>query len=310
MTMADTGSEDATPLLIRRAGEMLAGQLGRPLEAGLHLVSTPIGNLADVTLRGLAVLARADFVYAEDTRHSRRLLDRYGIDRTLSSYHDHNAERERPHILGLLAAGRSVALISDAGTPLVSDPGYKLVRDVLDAGHRVTSLPGPSAVLAALTCAGLPTDCFVFAGFLPAKQSARRERITAIAGLPGTIVLFEAPGRVAETFAELAGMLGNRRAALARELTKLHEELRHGSLAELAASAIADPPRGECVLLIGPPAAPALIDDAAIRTALRLALQGSSLRDAARDVAERLGVPKKRAYDLAVAIKSEGGSAS
>lgn len=303
---ADEQETGSGALVARRAAEAVAGEMVRPLAPGLHIVATPIGNLADITLRALAILARADLVYAEDTRLSRRLLDRYGIARELRAYHDHNAERERPRLIEALAAGRSIALISDAGTPLVSDPGYKLVRGALAAGHRVLAVPGPSAVLAALAAAGLPTDCFAFAGFLADKAAARRERITALAGLPGTVLLFEAPGRVAATLREIAAMLGDRPAAIARELTKIYEEVRRGTLLELAAGAETDPPRGECVLLIGPAPEPAALDDDAIREALRPALQRESLRDAVREVSGALGVARKRVYDLAVAMKEDG----
>src|SRR5262245_1999549 len=175
----------------RRAAEELGALLARPLPAGLYLVATPIGNLGDITLRALATLARADALYCEDTRHSGALLAHFSILRPSRPYHEHNAQRERPRILAELAAGKSVALISDAGTPLVSDPGYKLVREALAAGHRVASLPGPSATLAALTSTGLPTDTFLFAGFLPARQGARRARLAGFKAVPATLVLFE-----------------------------------------------------------------------------------------------------------------------
>ena len=219
-----------------RAQAEIARLLTEPLAPGLYLVATPIGNLADITLRALSVLARADVVYCEDTRHSLTLTAHFGITTHLSPYHEHNAVRERPKILAALAGGRRVALISDAGTPLISDPGYKLVRDAIDAGHRVESLPGPSAALTALTSSGLPTDAFFFAGFLPARSAARRTRAEELKAVPSTLVFFEAPSRVAESLADLAAVLGPRPAAIARELTKRFETITRGTLTELAAA--------------------------------------------------------------------------
>jgi 16S rRNA (cytidine1402-2'-O)-methyltransferase len=190
--------------------------------------------LGDVTLRALAVLAQADILYCEDTRHSRILLAHYGIARPTRPYHEHNAARERPHVLAQLAAGQSVALISDAGTPLICDPGFKLVRAAAEAGFPVTAIPGPSAPLAALVSAGLATDAFFFAGFLPSRCNARRTRLQELKSVPASLVFFEAPSRLADSLADLAAVLGEREGAVARELTKMHEELRRGSLAELA----------------------------------------------------------------------------
>jgi 16S rRNA (cytidine1402-2'-O)-methyltransferase len=290
-------------------GECVAHETSRlladRLEPGLYLVATPIGNLADVTLRALAVLARADIVYCEDTRHSRRLLARYGIERRVRAYHEHNAERERPQILSALAVDQSVAIISDAGTPLVSDPGFKLVRAALAAGHRVINVPGPSAVLAALTSAGLPTDSFLFAGFLPVKPSARRARLAALKGVPATLVLFEAPARLRDTLAELAEILGARSAAVARELTKLHEQVHRGTLAELAAWAAGAVVRGEIAVVVAPPIA-AEVSDEVIATELITRMTSMSVRDAAKTVAAALGVPRGRVYDIAVGLKRGG----
>ena len=223
-----------------------------PLAPGLYVVATPIGNLGDVTLRALAILAAADAILAEDTRVSRTLLARYGIETPLSPYHEHNAAEARPRALRRIAEGQALALISDAGTPLVSDPGYKLVGEALAAGLAVTAAPGASAALAALCVAGLPTDRFFFEGFLPPKSAARRERINALARVPGTLVFYEAPSRLAETLADLATELGSRPAAVARELTKLHEEVRRGTLDALAAHyCAAGAPRGEIVVVVG-----------------------------------------------------------
>ena len=224
----------------------------------------------------------------------------------LRPYHEHNAQRERPRILALLAEGKSVALISDAGTPLVSDPGYKLVRDALAAGHPVISLPGPSAALAALTSAGLATDTFLFAGFLPARQTARRARLAELRTVPATLVFFEAPPRLADCLGDIEAVLGERQAAVARELTKLHEEVRRGTPAELAQWAAGTPPRGEIVVLVGPPSAAAVTDEA-IAAKLTPMLTEISLSDAARATADELGVTKARAYAIGIALKRSGG---
>lgn len=284
------------PIAVRVADEMHQ-HLKAPLRPGLYLVATPIGNLGDITLRALSVLARAEVVLCEDTRHSRTLLSHFAIATTARAYHEHNAPQERPRVLRELAEGRCVALISDAGTPLISDPGWKLVRDALNAGHRVEALPGASAALTALTVAGLPTDAFFFAGFLPTKGSARRARIAELKSVPATLVFFEAPSRVAETLADLAGGLGNREAALARELTKLHEDVARAPLLSLAAELEDHAVKGEIVILVGPPQ-DAPVSDADIAARLETALQQMSLRDAAKAISEALGVPKSRVYDL------------
>src|SRR3954470_9270563 len=226
------------------------------LTPGLYLVATPIGNLRDITLRALEMLAAADLVACEDTRVTRKLFEHYGLSAPLIAYHDHNAETARPKILNKLAAGGAVALVSDAGTPLISDPGYKLVRAAAQAGHPVTAAPGPSAALMALTIAGLPTDRFFFEGFLPPKETARRARIAELARIPATLVLFESGPRLAATLADLAAGLGKREAAVARELTKLHEEVRRGDLSSLADDyAAGAETRGEMVIVIAPPLA-------------------------------------------------------
>ena len=290
------------PGLVRRLAEEAGALLARPLPAGLHLVATPIGNLGDITVRALATLARADVLYCEDTRHSATLLAHYAIGRAARPYHEHNAERERPRLLAELAAGRSVALVSDAGTPLISDPGYKLVRDALAAGHRVVSLPGPSAALTALTSAGLATDTFLFAGFLPARQGARRTRLAQLREVPATLVLFEAPSRLADSLGDIAAILGSREAAVARELTKVYEEVRRGSPAELASWAAEAKPKGEMVVLVGPPV-PQAVTDEAIAAKLTPMLPVMSLSDAAKAAADDLGVSKARAYDIGIALK-------
>lgn len=288
--------------LVERVLAELAKLDASPPKPGLHIVATPIGHLGDITLRALAVLADADVIYCEDTRHSRTLAQHFGLGAPLKPYHDHNGEVARPRVLADLAAGKCVALISDAGTPLISDPGYKLVRAAVEAGHHVESLPGASAALTALTVAGLPTDTFLFAGFLPAKSAARQARLAELKAVPATLIFFEAPQRLGETLADLAAVLGDRPAAVARELTKLHEEVRRGSLAELARGAAQAEARGELVLVIGPPSATEASDDD-IRAALGTALAEMSLRDAAKVVAETLGVTKSRVYDLGLKLK-------
>jgi 16S rRNA (cytidine1402-2'-O)-methyltransferase len=296
----------ATGRMTERAAGELHRQLSRPLAAGLYLVSTPIGNLADITLRALSVLARADAIYCEDTRHSRALMAHYAIRAPLHPYHEHNAEAQRPRVLAELGDGKRIALISDAGTPLVSDPGFKLVREALALGHGVFAIPGPSAVLAALSVAGLATDSFHFAGFLPPRSAARQVRIAGLKALPGTLVLFESPARLAESLADLAELLGDRPAAVARELTKLHEETVRGSLRELAADfGNRSNLKGEVVILVGPGSADA-VDDATIELRLTAALEHMPLREAARAIADALGVPKGRVYDIGLRVKDGG----
>jgi 16S rRNA (cytidine1402-2'-O)-methyltransferase len=273
------------------------------LQPGLHIVATPIGNLGDVTLRALAALAGADLIACEDTRVTRKLLDRYGIRTPLTPYHDHNAAEARPKLLRRLGEGAAIVLVSDAGTPLVSDPGFKLVRDVQDAGHSVTALPGASALLAALAVAGLPTDQFLFAGFLPAKAGARRARIAELARIPATLVLFESGSRIGAALADLVAGLGPQRdAALCRELTKLHEEVRRGDLKTLAEHYATDEPRGEIVLVVGPPEAgeqPTAEDTDAL---LRNALARTSLKAAVAEVAATTGLPRRQIYQRALAL--------
>lgn len=291
--------------VVLRAGADLARLVGAPLEVGLYLVATPIGNLADITLRALSVLARADRIYCEDTRHSRTLLAHFGLGGRLKPYHEHNAEEQRPRVLSELQAGLRVALISDAGTPLVSDPGYKLVREAVALGLPVIAIPGASAVMAAISVAGLPTDRFLFAGFLPPRGGARRSRIAELAPVPATLIFFEAATRLAESLSDLAEGLGGRPAAVARELTKLHEEVVRGALPDLAQQMQTTALKGEIVIVVGPPADAAASDDV-ITDTLTEALRSMSLRDAAKVVAERLSVPKARVYDLGLKLKGGG----
>ena len=289
--------------------EISADAAPAPLAPGLYVAATPIGNAGDVTLRLLDALRGAGRVVCEDTRKTARLLAIHGIKARLESYHEHNAARMRPRVLGWLAAGEAVVLVSDAGTPLVSDPGYKLVRAAIEAGHRVTALPGPSSVLAALVVAGLPTDRFLFAGFLPPREAARARAIAELAAVPATLVFLEAPQRLAAMLASLARELGVREAAVAREMTKKFEEVRRGPLSDLARHyAAAGPPRGEVVVVVGPPAAEAQTGEGDLDAALRAALETQSASRAAATVARELGLPRKRAYARAVAL-SAGGAA-
>jgi 16S rRNA (cytidine1402-2'-O)-methyltransferase len=290
----------------------IAGQVREAprLVPGLHVVATPIGNLRDITLRALETLAAADVVACEDTRVTRKLFDHYALATPMMSYHDHNAEIARPKILAMLAAGKSVALVSDAGTPLISDPGFKLVRAACADGHAVTAAPGASAVLMALSVAGLPTDRFFFEGFLPAKEVARRARIAELSRIPATLVLFESGPRIAAALGELAAGLGAREAAVCRELTKLHEEVRRGDLGALASVYAAGAEmRGEFVLVIAPPAPAAQPSAAEIDALLRAALARTTLKEAVAEVAAATGEPRRAVYSRALELaKGQNGA--
>jgi len=283
----------------------LAGQaIEAPrLAAGLYLVATPIGNLRDITLRALEMLAAADLVACEDTRVTRKLFDHYGLSAPLMPYHDHNAETARPKILARIAAGDAVALVSDAGTPLISDPGFKLVRDATAAGLAVTAAPGASAVLMALTVAGLPTDRFFFEGFLPSRSAARRTRIAELARIPATLVLYESGPRLGDALGDLAQGLGARAAAVCRELTKLHEEVRRGTLETLARDyAAGAETRGEIAIVIAPPDAPAPSGVEEVDALLRAALARVSLKDAVAEVAAATGEQRRAVYSRALEL--------
>ena len=288
--------------LAGRAEEALRDLLAAPLAPGLYLVATPIGNLADITLRALSVLARADVVYCEDTRHSAKLLNHYCIAAKMQPFHEHNEDREIERALGDVEAGKRIAVISDAGTPLVSDPGFRLVRAAAERGLPVISIPGPSAALTALTTSGLPTDAFFFAGFLPPKQAARRTRLAELSRVPASLVVYEAPHRVAETLADMADVLGDRPAVIARELTKLHESVVGGTLGALAEAGAKETLKGEIAIVVGPPKPQAISDDA-IDARLVEALEAMSLKDAAKSIALELNVPKARVYALGVKMK-------
>lgn len=278
-------------------------QEASPVAPALYLVATPIGNAEDITLRALAILREADIVACEDTRVTAKLLKLHGIERPLLAYHDHNAERVRPLLLEHLRRGQAVALVSDAGTPLISDPGFKLVRAAVAEGLAVTAVPGASAPLAALLLSGLPSDRFLFAGFLPPKAAARRQALAELAGVPATLIFFESAPRLAESLADMAAALGPRPAAVARELTKLFEETRRGSLAELAEHyARQGPPRGEIVIVVAPPEPAPAPEGEALDRQIEAALKAMSLKDASAAVAEATGLPRRAIYARALML--------
>lgn len=279
----------------------------RPLEPALYLVATPIGNLADITIRALETLAAADVLACEDTRVTRVLLDRYAIRRRAIAYHEHNAAEAGPRLVEAVLSGRSVALVSDAGTPLVSDPGYRLAGEVIAAGGKVVPIPGASALLAALTASGLPSDAFLFAGFLPVKAGQRKTRLEELRAVPATLVFYESPRRLADSLAAMAEVLGDRPAAVGRELTKAFEETRRGTLAELAAAyAGEDTPRGEIVVCVGPPLA-AEGPDAGDVDALLVSLAAEmGASKAAGEAAKMTGGRKADLYRRLMELKGDG----
>ena len=275
----------------------------RPLEPALYLVATPIGNLGDITLRALQTLAAADVLACEDTRVTRNLLSRYGIRQRPVSYHEHNAAEAGPGLIAAVAAGKSVALVSDAGTPLVSDPGYRLVGQAIDAGLRVVPIPGASAPLAALTASGLPSDAFLFAGFLPVRDSQRRQRLEALKLVPATLIFFESPRRLDEALAAMAQVLGDRPAVIGRELTKTFEEFRRGGLAELAAHyASVEAPKGEVVICVGPPTKEAAEADDIDRLLMSLGSEMPASK-AADEAARLTGQPNPGLYRRLLDLK-------
>ncbi len=274
------------------------------------MVATPIGNLADISLRALEVLATVDLIACEDTRTTRKLLTAHGIAAKLTAYHDHNAARVRPKLIERLECGEAVALVSDAGTPMISDPGYQLVAAAAAANLMVTAVPGASAALAALTVSGLPSDRFLFAGFLPNKSGARRRTLAELAPVPASLVIYESARRLPAALADMAEVLGARPAAVARELTKLYEEVRRGTLPELAEHyQTAGPPKGEVVVVIGPagPGDKTAPDAEVLDSQLRAALSRHSLRDAVAAVAEVTGLPRKLIYARALELAQETG---
>jgi 16S rRNA (cytidine1402-2'-O)-methyltransferase len=273
-----------------------------PLAPGLYLVATPIGNLRDITLRALDVLNGCDLVLAEDTRVTAKLLTAYQLSKPMQRYDEHAAARTGPKALAVLAEGGRVALVSDAGTPLVSDPGYRLAREAIAAGHPVIPIPGPSAALAALTLAGLPTDRFLFAGFPPPKSAARKTFLAEMANIRATLIFFEGGSRLSASLADMAQVFGDREAAVARELTKLHETCVRGRLSALAADPALDDPRGEIVILVAPGEAEAATE-ADAESALAEALTRLPPGEAASEVAKSLGINRRDLYRRALAMK-------
>ena len=296
----ETGSAERT-FSIR--GHVLTAPKPAP---GLYLVATPIGHLGDITLRALETLAGVDIIACEDTRITRRLTERYAISGLLKQYHEHNAALARPKILEKLAQGASIALVSDAGTPLISDPGFKLVREVCAAGHAVIAVPGASSVLTALSVAALPTDRFFFEGFLPSKQQARRTRLAELSRIDATLVIFESGNRIADTLGDLADIMGGRDAAICRELTKLHEEIKRAPVAELAKASDTLETRGEFVVVIGPPQADALtMTSQDLDELLRSQLSRDSVKDAVAHAVELSGRPRREVYARALELAKE-----
>ena len=295
----------------RKEGEPTSGSLASKsgahkarLPGGLYIVATPIGNLGDMTARAITTLRDVDLIACEDTRVTGVLKMHFGFSTPLTPYHDHNADDVRPVLLARLAAGEAVALVSDAGTPLISDPGFKLVRACAEAGIAVIPLPGPSAMLAAVVTAGLPTDRILFSGFLPSRGGARREAITELRSLPATLVFYESTKRLAETLTDLAAVLGDRAVVVCRELTKLHEEIRRGNLVALAEAYNNEPaPKGEAVIVVaGAEKTAAVVSEEDIDSALRDAMSRLSVRDAAALVSEQLGQPRQTIYSRALAL--------
>lgn len=297
----DPAARDVTHL---QGEPKTATESAQALDPGLYIIATPIGNLRDMTLRAIDTLKAVDEVLAEDTRVARKLLDAHDIRAKLSPYHDHNGAKRRPEILDKLADGGVIALISDAGTPLVSDPGWKLSREALDSGHTVIPLPGPSALLAGLVASGLPSDRFMFCGFLSAKSGARRSAASELSRVPATLVFYETGPRLAASLADLAETLGEKRdCAICRELTKRFEETRRGTLGELAIHyREKGPPKGEIVLLVGPPDKVTVSEDD-LDVALIDALKTQSVKHAAAEIAALFNLAKRDVYQRALALK-------
>jgi 16S rRNA (cytidine1402-2'-O)-methyltransferase len=278
--------------------------MDRLISPGLYIVATPIGNLGDMTIRGAETLRAVDYILAEDKRVTAKLLSHLGATAPMKAYHDHSDEALRERIVDDLAT-KAVALVSDAGTPLISDPGYKLVRAARAAGRNVQTLPGPCAAIAALTVSGLPTDRFLFVGFLPAKAKARADMIAEVATIRSSLIFYESGPRLPDSLAALSSGLGDREAAVVREISKLHEEAVTGNLAEVAAHYANSPPRGEIVIVVGPPVEGEEASDQELDAALQQALESLSPSRAAAEVAAQLNVPRKRAYSRALEL---GGS--
>jgi 16S rRNA (cytidine1402-2'-O)-methyltransferase len=274
------------------------------LPPGLYLVATPIGNLGDITLRALDTLAAADLIACEDTRVTRKLLSRYGINASVTAYHEHSGPAVHRRLLAMLAEERLVALVSDAGTPLISDPGARLVADALAAGHPVVPIPGPSSIIAALSVGGLPAEPFLYLGFLPAKESARRKRLAEVRTIPATLVIFESPSRISALLADAAAELGGERgAAVCRELTKLHETTYRSSLAELAERFSAGEVKGEIVVLVAPPAEAEKPVSADVDALLADAISAAGVKEGAALVAKATGLSARDLYQRALELK-------
>ena len=290
--------------VVQAVHAQMATLFQRPLAAGLHLVATPIGNLGDITLRAITTIAMAELVFCEDKRVSRALLERFAVRRALSVYQEHNAESVRPTILDAISRGRAVALISDAGMPAISDPGFKLVREVVAADGAVFVVPGASALTASLAVSGIETDAFLFAGFLPQKAAARRAKLAKLKSVQQTLIFYESPHRIEQALQDLSATFGEeRRAAITRELTKRFEEVRRGTLSDLCRWAAETPPRGEIALVVrGASGAPA-IDDAEVLAHYRAALENMKPGAASRFVAEALGISRARVYELGLSVK-------
>ena len=296
--MSKANSKAAKPV-----PQHLRGESGPRLTPGLYVVATPIGNLRDISLRALDVLSGVDHVLAEDTRQTGKLCEAFDIKAKLTAYHDHNVAARIPQVLGWLEEGKSIALVSDAGTPLVSDPGFKLVRAAIAAGHEVFPLPGASAVLAGLVKSGLPSDRFLFAGFLPVKSAGRKRELERLKSVPATLIFFETSPRIKACLTDMAEVFGEREVALTRELTKHYEEARRGSFAELIESVASDAPRGELVVLVGPPTEGENWDEAQVISALTQIIPEAGVKRASAQVAEMAGWAKRDVYALAIGLK-------
>ncbi len=298
-----TSSQFLLAQVNRKMTELLAPT---PLPSGLYLIATPIGNLADISLRALATLFKVDAIYCEDTRHSKKLLSHFGIRKNLHPYHEHNAKTEGSKILARIQSGEAIALISDAGTPLISDPGFTLVKDAHLYDLMVTSIPGPSAVITAISLAGLPTDTFTFVGFLPPKKGARQSKLLSLKKTPSTLIFYESPKRIHKTLLDLKVTFQERFCVIARELTKLHESLYRGSASDLADNLEAIPAKGEFVILVAPyRESDALLTDAFILEQLQAELKTATMRDAVQTITKQLGLPKKKVYALGLSLKKE-----
>lgn len=279
------------------------------LRAGLYLVATPIGNMQDLSLRALDILQRADIIACEDTRVTGKLLSRHAIDTPMKTYHEHNAEQARPGLMRVLEKGGAVALVSDAGTPAISDPGYKLVNECIEQDFNVTAAPGANAAITGLILSGLPTDRFLFAGFLGAKTSQRSKELAELAPVPATLIFYESAKRLAAALGDMAEQLGDRPAAVTRELTKLYEEVRRGSLIELAAHyAAANTPKGEIVVVVGPPLKKAALTEEELDALIAVRLKDKSVRDAVAELALETGLPKRQIYARALELSKGTGS--